>query len=32
MAGGVHTALEQALGADVLEELDAAGRYCRDVY
>jgi sulfite reductase (NADPH) flavoprotein alpha-component len=32
MAGGVHAALEQALGADALEALDAAGRYCRDVY
>jgi sulfite reductase (NADPH) flavoprotein alpha-component len=32
MAGGVHTALQNALGEDVLEELDAAGRYCRDVY
>ena len=32
MAGGVHAALQAALGADVLEALDAAGRYCRDVY
>ena len=32
MAGGVHDALQQALGAAALEELDAAGRYCRDVY
>lgn len=32
MAGGVHAALQNALGEDVLEELDAAGRYCRDVY
>jgi sulfite reductase (NADPH) flavoprotein alpha-component len=32
MAGGVHAALQAALGAEVLEELDAAGRYCRDVY
>jgi sulfite reductase (NADPH) flavoprotein alpha-component len=32
MAGGVHAALQQALGAAMLEELDADGRYCRDVY
>jgi sulfite reductase (NADPH) flavoprotein alpha-component len=32
MAGGVHAALVDALGAAALEELDAAGRYCRDVY
>ncbi|MDQ2822104.1 MAG: sulfite reductase subunit alpha [Pseudomonadota bacterium] len=32
MAGGVHAALQTALGAAVLDELDAAGRYCRDVY
>ena len=32
MAGGVHTALQQVLGAAALEELDASGRYCRDVY
>jgi sulfite reductase (NADPH) flavoprotein alpha-component len=32
MAGGVHAALQQALGAQVLDDLDAAGRYCRDVY
>jgi sulfite reductase (NADPH) flavoprotein alpha-component len=32
MAGGVHTALQAALGAQVLDDLDAAGRYCRDVY
>jgi sulfite reductase (NADPH) flavoprotein alpha-component len=32
MAGGVHEALQQALGAAALEELDASGRYCRDVY
>jgi len=32
MAGGVHASLQAALGAAVLEELDAAGRYCRDVY
>lgn len=32
MAGGVHAALQKALGTAVLDELDAAGRYCRDVY
>jgi sulfite reductase (NADPH) flavoprotein alpha-component len=32
MAGGVHAALQAALGAAALEELDAGGRYCRDVY
>jgi sulfite reductase (NADPH) flavoprotein alpha-component len=32
MAGGVHAALQAALGADLLEQLDQAGRYCRDVY
>ena len=32
MAGGVHDALQNALGAAVLEQLDADGRYCRDVY
>lgn len=32
MASGVHAALQQALGAQVLDDLDAAGRYCRDVY
>ena len=32
MAGGVHTALETALGADRLRALTEAGRYRRDVY
>lgn len=32
MAGGVDTALQNALGVAVLDELDTAGRYCRDVY
>jgi sulfite reductase (NADPH) flavoprotein alpha-component len=32
MAAGVHDALQRALGAAVLDQLDADGRYCRDVY
>jgi sulfite reductase (NADPH) flavoprotein alpha-component len=32
MAGGVHAALQAALGTAVLEQLDIEGRYCRDVY
>jgi sulfite reductase (NADPH) flavoprotein alpha-component len=32
MAGGVHEALSDILGADVLELLTAEGRYRRDVY
>jgi sulfite reductase (NADPH) flavoprotein alpha-component len=32
MAGGVHAALEAILGADVVDALDAEGRYRRDVY
>lgn len=32
MAGGVHDALIEALGQDALDQLDAAGRYRRDVY
>ncbi len=32
MAGGVHDALGAALGEDQLNQLDAAGRYRRDVY
>ena len=28
----LHDALQNALGAAVLEQLDAEGRYCRDVY
>jgi sulfite reductase (NADPH) flavoprotein alpha-component len=32
MAGGVHTALEAILGADVVDALAAEGRYRRDVY
>lgn len=32
MAAGVHAALLAALGADSLEQLQAAGRYRRDVY
>jgi sulfite reductase (NADPH) flavoprotein alpha-component len=32
MAAGVHEALQRALGAAALEQLDADGRYCRDVY
>ena len=32
MAGGVHDALAAALGQDQLDQLDAAGRYRRDVY
>ena len=32
MATGVHNALVEALGQDQLDQLDAAGRYRRDVY
>ncbi|MGB9111083.1 MAG: oxidoreductase, partial [Telluria sp.] len=32
MAGGVHDALEEILGGDVLEALGLEGRYRRDVY
>ncbi|WP_426102426.1 sulfite reductase subunit alpha [Massilia sp. TSP1-1-2] len=32
MAGGVHDALVAALGQQQLDQLDAAGRYRRDVY
>ena len=32
MAGGVHAALVAALGQQQLDQLDAAGRYRRDVY
>ncbi len=32
MAGGVHDALAEALGQDLLDKLDAEGRYRRDVY
>lgn len=32
MAGGVNAALEQALGAEVLQNLVETGRYRRDVY
>lgn len=32
MAGGVHAALEDVLGADGLQALTEAGRYRRDVY
>lgn len=32
MAGGVHDALAAALGQEQLDQLDAAGRYRRDVY
>jgi len=32
MAGGVHQALSELLGADVVERLMADGRYRRDVY
>lgn len=32
MAGGVHEALTEALGAQTLDALTAAGRYRRDVY
>ncbi len=32
MAGGVHDALVAALGQEQLDQLDAAGRYRRDVY
>lgn len=32
MAGGVHAALEAALGAEALRDLKEAGRYRRDVY
>ena len=32
MAGGVHAALIAALGQEQLDQLDAAGRYRRDVY
>jgi sulfite reductase (NADPH) flavoprotein alpha-component len=32
MAGGVHDALQAALGQEQLDRLDAAGRYRRDVY
>jgi sulfite reductase (NADPH) flavoprotein alpha-component len=32
MAGGVHDALGEILGAELLEQLQADGRYRRDVY
>lgn len=32
MAGGVHAALVAALGQEQLDQMDAAGRYRRDVY
>lgn len=32
MAGGVHATLAATLGADMLDQLDAKGRYRRDVY
>lgn len=32
MAGGVHAVLEQVLGADMLADMAADRRYCRDVY
>ncbi|MFW8695341.1 sulfite reductase subunit alpha, partial [Mesorhizobium japonicum] len=32
MASGVHVALEQALGAEVLLQMLEDGRYRRDVY
>jgi sulfite reductase (NADPH) flavoprotein alpha-component len=32
MAGGVHDALADILGEDLLEQLTADGRYRRDVY
>jgi sulfite reductase (NADPH) flavoprotein alpha-component len=32
MAGGVHAALQDILGQDALDALDAEGRYRRDVY
>ncbi|OYQ35537.1 hypothetical protein CHU95_07360 [Niveispirillum lacus] len=32
MAGGVHAVLTDLLGADMLADLAAARRYCRDVY
>jgi sulfite reductase (NADPH) flavoprotein alpha-component len=32
MAGGVHQVLGEVLGAETLDELAAARRYCRDVY
>jgi sulfite reductase (NADPH) flavoprotein alpha-component len=32
MAGGVHDALVAALGQEQIDQLDAAGRYRRDVY
>lgn len=32
MAGGVHTALEQVLGAEVVRDLTETGRYRQDVY
>lgn len=32
MAGGVHDALVEALGQDLLDHLDTEGRYRRDVY
>jgi sulfite reductase (NADPH) flavoprotein alpha-component len=32
MASGVHQVLVDALGSDVLERLEAEGRYRRDVY
>ncbi len=32
MASGVHEALTEAIGREQLDELDAAGRYRRDVY
>lgn len=32
MAGGVHAVLTELLGAETLDDLAAARRYCRDVY
>jgi sulfite reductase (NADPH) flavoprotein alpha-component len=32
MAGGVHEALTEVLGAEALDALAAEGRYRRDVY
>jgi sulfite reductase (NADPH) flavoprotein alpha-component len=32
MAGGVHVALGEIVGADALEQLTVGGRYRRDIY